>query len=132
MSERTRVHHTRRRKPLMYKVIVEFPDKIKTTSFIPEKALLKLEEFLETYSDEEKTYPWEELASSRLKKYKKSGLALRGARFREGLTQKDLAKRSGVSQENISKMENGKRGIGEKVARRLAKALDIDPSLLLS
>ena len=59
------------------------------------------------------------------------GLTLRGARYREGLSQKELAKRSGVSQENISRMENGKRPIGVNVAKKLAKVLNTSPELLI-
>ena len=66
----------------------------------------------------------------RIKRFSKAGLALRGARYRKGLSQKELAKLCGISQENLSKMENGKRAIGEKVAKKLAKALDIDYRLL--
>ncbi len=78
-----------------------------------------------------KAIPWEKLAADRLARYTKAGVALKGARLREGLSQKMLAKRSGISQENLSKMENGKRLIGEKVAKKLAKALHIDHKLLL-
>ena len=74
--------------------------------------------------------PWEELAKERIAKYQKSGLALRDARYREGLCQKDLASLTGISQENISRMENGRRAIGEAVANKLAKALHIAPELL--
>jgi transcriptional regulator with XRE-family HTH domain len=74
---------------------------------------------------------WEELAKDRIAKYKKSGLALRGARYREGISQKELAHLSGVSQENISRMENGKRAIGTQVAKKLAKVLRIDFALLI-
>lgn len=74
---------------------------------------------------------WEELAASRIKKYGKAGLVLRGARFREGLSQKELAKQCGVSQENISKIENGCRPMGERGAKKLAKALKIDYKFLL-
>ena len=73
---------------------------------------------------------WEQIAADRLAKYKASGLALRGARYREGISQKELAKRSAVSQEYISRMENGLRPIGEQVAKKLAKVLHIDPGLL--
>ena len=62
--------------------------------------------------------------------HSKSGLTLRGARYREGLSQKELSKRTGISQENISKMENGQRVVGEKVAKKLAKVLRIDFELL--
>jgi ribosome-binding protein aMBF1 (putative translation factor) len=86
--------------------------------------------FLEKYGESEST-SWNDLAKDRIAKHKKSGLALRGARYREKISQKDLAKRSGVSQENISKMENGHRPIGEKIAKKLAKALKIDFKLLV-
>ncbi len=65
-----------------------------------------------------------------VEKYKKAGLVVRGMRYREGISQKELAKRSGVNQTEISKIENGKRTVGVKVAKRLAKALNIDYLLL--
>lgn len=46
------------------------------------------------------------------------------------MTQKELARLSGVSQENISRIENGKRSVGKAVAKKLAKALNIDYTLL--
>jgi DNA-binding XRE family transcriptional regulator len=115
---------------LTYKVIIEIPGRAKRLSFVPEKYLHKLEAFLEKYGRCEST-PWEELAGKRIDKFKKQGLALKGARHREGLSQKALAKKSGVNQENISKLENGQRPIGEKVAKKLARALRIDYKLLL-
>ena len=113
-----------------YKVTVEMPGKVKKLIFVPAKHLQKLEAFLEKYGESE-SIPWEELAKDSIAKYKKSGLALRGARYREGLSQKELAKRTGINQENISKMENGQRIIGEKVAKKLAKILHIDFELLM-
>ena len=73
---------------------------------------------------------WEAAAADRIAHYGKAGLALRGARFREGLSQKELAKRSEVSEEIISKIENGKAEIDEKVAKKLSKILHIDNRLL--
>lgn len=75
--------------------------------------------------------PWEVLAKDRIERYKKAGLVLRGARHRENMSQVELAKKSGVHQNEISKIENGKRVVGEKVAKRLAKALNFDYRLLL-
>lgn len=57
--------------------------------------------------------------------------ALRAYRHREGLTQKQLAERSGIPQHHISEMENGKRGIGKERAKALAQALNCDYRLLL-
>ena len=47
------------------------------------------------------------------------------------MSQVKLAKLSGVHQNEISKIENGKRGVGEKVAKKLAKPLKINYHLLL-
>lgn len=99
----------------------------------------KLTDFLKDWSEAseelitpwEQATPWENLAADRVEKYIKSGIILRGARYREGLSQKELAKRCGISQDNLSRMENGKRVIGEKTAKKLAKALNIDSSMLL-
>lgn len=51
------------------------------------------------------------------------GSAIRGLRYREGLTQKRLAEMVGALPSHISEMERGKRPIGKAMARRLAKAL---------
>jgi len=58
-------------------------------------------------------------------------VALRGARKREGLTQKELADRISIKQAHISQMENGKRPIGKEMAKRLAKALNVDYRVFL-
>jgi ribosome-binding protein aMBF1 (putative translation factor) len=52
-------------------------------------------------------------------------ISLRGARGKEGISQKELSKKTGIAVTNISKMENGQRRIGEKVAKKLAKTLRI-------
>lgn len=130
MSERMKTHRTDKQSHEMYKIIIEMPNKKKHSSYIRKPALKKLEAFLEKYSEQETT-DWDKIASERIIKYQKSGLALRGARIREGLTQKELAKKTGISQENLSRMENGKRAIGENVAKKLAKALKVDIRLLM-
>lgn len=60
-----------------------------------------------------------------------AGHALRGARYREDVSQRQLAKLIGVSVQNISAMENGRRPIGKDMAKRFAKVLNIDWRLLL-
>ena len=116
-------------KQTAYKVVIEMPGHVDKLTFVPAQHLQKLEDFLKKYGSTE-SIEWNELAKDRIAKYKKSGLALRGARYREGLSQKELAKRSEISQENISRMENGQRVIGEKVAKKLAKILQIDVRVL--
>ena len=61
-----------------------------------------------------------------------AGDSLRGARYREDVSQRQLAKLTGVSVQNISAMENGRRPIGKDMAKRFAKILNVDWRLLLS
>lgn len=92
---------------------------------------VKLESFLSKYGEsEEPLTSWDELAKERIARYTKVGLVLRGARYREGLSQKELARLTGISQENISKMENGHRAIGPAVLHKIAKVLNLNERLL--
>ncbi len=132
MLARTKMHHTDNQKDL-YKIIIVTPDAEKI-SYIATKNIEKLEAFLEKYAEleeDDKPIAWKELAKERIAKYKKAGLVLRGMRYRENVSQKELAKRSGVNQNEISKIENGKRTLGEKVAKKLAEALNFNYELLL-
>jgi DNA-binding XRE family transcriptional regulator len=61
-----------------------------------------------------------------------AGHSLRGARYREDVSQRQLSKLSGVSVQNISAMEHGRRPIGKEMAKRLGKVLNTDWRLLLS
>lgn len=54
------------------------------------------------------------------------GTYLAGARHREGLTQRQLAEKSGIPQRHISEMENSKRPISKENARRLGTTLNAD------
>jgi ribosome-binding protein aMBF1 (putative translation factor) len=56
---------------------------------------------------------------------------LRGARYKENMTQVDLAKKLKFTQSDLSKMEHGKRPIGKKLAQRIAEILKIDYRILL-
>ncbi len=57
--------------------------------------------------------------------------SLKAYRLRQELTQQELAKKSGVSQANISAMEKGTRPIGLNVAKKLADVLRCDYRRLL-
>ena len=59
------------------------------------------------------------------------GLYLKGIRYREELTQDQLAKLTGISRRHISEMENGKRAIGKASARKLADVLHADYRVFL-
>lgn len=59
------------------------------------------------------------------------GSRLRGARYKESITQRQLADMIGIPQRHISMMENGKRPIGREMAKRLGKALNIGYKVFL-
>jgi transcriptional regulator with XRE-family HTH domain len=59
------------------------------------------------------------------------GVSLQGARTREGLTQTRLSELTGIPQRHLSMMEHGKRTIGKKNARLLAKVLKVDYRVFL-
>lgn len=73
--------------------------------------------------EEKEFYAPEELSPEL--QWNSSGVALRGARGKEGLTQKQLAFMVGIAQHHISEMENGKRPIGKETAKKLAEALNV-------
>ena len=56
---------------------------------------------------------------------------LRGFRQRAILSQDQLAKRSGVARDTISKLENGQRGAYPSTIRKLATGLEVEPGMLL-
>lgn len=60
-------------------------------------------------------------------------LRLHALRERRGLSQAELARRSGVSQATISRIEAGKtRGVDLDTLDRLARALGVSPRSLLA
>ena len=59
------------------------------------------------------------------------GTRLREARERLGLTQEEVAQRSGVHATEVSRMEAGKRDPKISTLYRLAKAVEVKPGQLL-
>jgi transcriptional regulator with XRE-family HTH domain len=59
------------------------------------------------------------------------GKNLREARQRLGLTQEDVAARSGVQAGEVSRIEAGKRDPRISTLERLAKAVEVKPGQLL-
>ena len=78
----------------------------------------------------EDTIPWRD-AFPEYTDEEAPAVCLRAIRRREGLTQKALAKRSGIPQAHISRMERGKATIGVTRAKRLGKALNVGHKVLL-
>ena len=60
------------------------------------------------------------------------GANVRRRRLELGITQGELARRAGVPQPNISDIENGKQSPTFPTLARIAEALSIPPSHLLS
>jgi DNA-binding XRE family transcriptional regulator len=79
----------------------------------------------------ERAISWREAFKDEIEKYSEGGLMLRGSRYKEGVTQKQLAEALDVRQHHISEMENGKRPIGKEIARRLANFFDVDYRIFL-
>lgn len=65
-------------------------------------------------------------------KYTRPGVLMQGIRHRAGKTQIEFAKLIGITQADLSKIENGKRPIGKTLAKRIAKKYDVNPHSLLS
>ncbi len=80
----------------------------------------------------EGSIPWRESSHYKELMENPPAVFLSGARYREGLTQVELAGRTGIPRRHISEMENGKRPIGKQNARKLAEVLNIDPRRLLA
>ncbi len=56
---------------------------------------------------------------------------LRDLRRRAVMSQEDLAEKSGVARDTISKLETGQRGAYPSTIRKLAAGLDVEPRMLL-
>jgi len=74
--------------------------------------------------------PWRE-AFPGIREEHLPGISLLGARTKEGMTQTRLADLTGIPQRHLSMMEHGKRPIGKKNARLLAKVLKVDYRVFL-
>jgi DNA-binding XRE family transcriptional regulator len=81
--------------------------------------------------DDHQLLPANEVFKDLHKKYGKAGSILRGLRGREELTQDELAEKIGIPQTDISQIENGKRPIGKKMAKRLATVFKTDYRVFL-
>jgi DNA-binding XRE family transcriptional regulator len=61
----------------------------------------------------------------------KAGTVLRGLRVREGLTQAEFARKIDCPQSWVSGWETGKRALGRKMARKIAKVFRTDYRIFL-
>jgi hypothetical protein len=82
------------------------------------------------FVDPTDSLPWRE-AFPEYREEHIPGVSLQGARTREGMTQTRLSELTGIPQRHLSMMEHGKRPIGKKNARLLAKVLKVDYRVFL-
>jgi DNA-binding XRE family transcriptional regulator len=75
--------------------------------------------------------PITELFNHLIEESGESGVLLKGLRYREGLSQVQLAEKLNISQTNLSAMENGKRNIGKELAKRIAELFGLDYRMFL-
>ncbi len=54
------------------------------------------------------------------------GIVFRGVRHRNNLTQEEFAKRLGLDQSDVSKIERGERSIGKALAKKIEKEFGIE------
>lgn len=92
----------------------------------PQDVNAKVLKMLEGYDCQvERSIPAEDLLDQT------PGTMLRGARFKENMTQVQLAAASGIPRRHISDMENNRRPIGKQTARKLAEVLRVDYRVFL-
>ena len=73
----------------------------------------------------------DELFSDLIEGVDEPAVLLKGLRYREGLTQVELAKQLNISQANLSAMEHGRRTIGKELAKRISDIFSLDYRLFL-
>lgn len=88
---------------------------------------------LEQYKIEDNNDPLsvEEVFSELISEIGEPAVLLKGLREKESLSQVAFAKAIKISQSNLSAMENGRRGIGKDIAKRIEKKFGVDYRLFL-
>ncbi len=82
-------------------------------------------------SDDDGLFTVDEVFGELINETSKPAVLLRGLRNKEGLTQVEFAERIGITQANLSAMENAHRAIGKEMARRIEAEFGMDYRLFL-
>ena len=82
-------------------------------------------------NDEGDTESIESVFGDLIAEYGEPAVLLKGLRTKENLSQVEFAKAIGITQANLSAMENGHRPIGKTIAKRIADVFGIDYRILL-
>jgi DNA-binding XRE family transcriptional regulator len=89
------------------------------------RGLLSFLRSLQNNSNEE-SLPAEDVFPNIKDPAKRIGIIFRGIRFKHNLTQAEVAKKLGLDQSDVSKIEKGKRPIGKALAKKIEKEFGID------
>lgn len=89
------------------------------------RGLLNFLRSLQNNSNEE-NLPAEEVFPNIKDPAKRIGIIFRGIRFKHNLTQAEVAKKLGLDQSDVSKIEKGKRPVGKALAKKIEKEFGID------
>lgn len=73
----------------------------------------------------------EALFQDLIEEHTEPGLLLKGLRHKEGLSQIEFAQAMGMTQSNLSALENGRRAIGKEIAKRISERFGVDYRLFL-
>jgi len=122
MSARMRKHHTD-----LYMVV---DNDSYSFSNVPNEMIRSFIQSLIAY--EEDSVPWREVYKDAFKKVGgEIPYTIRAYRSGENMTQKKLAKLLKMPQGNISQIENGKRPVGKKLAKKLGKIFNVSYRMFL-
>lgn len=119
MSARTKKRPTKKKDNVLY--VNDDGDLYEIPKRVAKRYLVRPKDFI----------PAEEVFAELDARYTKPGVMLQGVRAREGLTQAEFAEMIGVTQSNLSSMENGRRPIGKKIAKRIEAMFDVHFSYFL-
>lgn len=123
MSAHTRKHPTRSNALLKREITANL------ASITNREDLITLKKVIEKYipSSENSLQPKEVFGDDWTDKAKRTGRIIQGLRFREGLSQTELAKKlKGVKQSNVSAWENGREKIPQKRLKQMSKIFGTD------
>lgn len=76
--------------------------------------------------EKEDKHSIEDVFGDLIEEHGEPAVLLRGLRNKEDMTQVDFAKAIGVTQANLSAMENNRRIIGKDIAKRIGKKFGVD------
>lgn len=99
---------------------------------IPRQVALEVVSIVEDYQTKRpRQKSWRKSFNKEIEKMGEPALMLKGARVKEGMTQKQLADRLGKTQVYISQLENGRKEINKSLAKELEKIFGLNYKVFL-